>query len=93
MKIKISGIDYEVEFVEEIRDDIHEVEYRGRTLYKENKLLILDSYSTEDKFRTLLHEVIHVLDNDFKLEMEENTIRRLTVGLYQVLRDNDLLKD
>ncbi|GAH44107.1 unnamed protein product [marine sediment metagenome] len=92
-KIKVSGVDYKIEFVKEIKDDLHEAEYRGRTIYKENRILILDSYSTEGKFRTILHEIIHVLDDDYKLEMEENTIRRLTVGLYQVLKDNNLLRE
>jgi len=92
-KIKITGVDYKIELVDEIEDDIHESQFRARVLFKENKIKILNSYSCQDKFRTLLHEIIHILDDNFKLELEESTIQRLASGLYGVLKDNQFLHE
>jgi hypothetical protein len=92
-KVKIGAIIYDIEFVDEVKDDIHCVEFVGRVLYRENKIKILNSYSVEKQFRALLHEIIHILDEDLKIGFEENDICRLEAGLYQVLKDNNLLKD
>ncbi len=91
--VKIGGIVYTVEFVEEIEDDIHGSEFIGKVIFRKNKIKILNSYSIERKFRTLLHEVIHIIDEDLKIGFEENGICRLEAGLFQVLKDNNLLKD
>lgn len=93
-KIKIGGIEWKVELVKEALDDINEsATYVGRAVFKENKILLLNSYPVEKQFRTLLHEIIHVLDDDLKIGFEENAICRLEAGLYQVLKDNRLLKE
>ena len=91
--IKIGGIEYSIELVEEAKDEVNGAEYIGRVLFKENKIKILSSYSEEKQYRTLLHEIIHVLDEDLKVGLEEKDICRLEVGLYQVLNDNKLLKE
>ena len=92
-KIKIGGIEYKIEFIDEIKDNIHTSEYIGRVLFREQKIKILNSYPIEKKFRVMLHEIIHVLDEDYKMEINEENLCRLEAGLYQVLKDNDLLKD
>ncbi len=92
-EIKIGGIIYDVEFVDAIEDDIHKPEFIGRVLFTDNKIKILNSYKKERQFRTLLHEIIHILDEDLKIGFEENEICRLEAGLFQVLKDNNFLKD
>lgn len=91
-KIRVSGIDYKIELVEEIKDDIHSPDYRGIALIKQQKIKILNSYKVDDKFRTLLHEVLHIIDDDYKLELPEDTVRRLGSGLYEILKNNNLLR-
>lgn len=92
-KVKIGGIIYDIELVDEIEDYIHNTEFCGRIIFKKNKIRILKSYTFDRQFRTLLHEIIHALDEDLKIGFEENGICRLEAGLYQVLKDNNLLKD
>jgi len=36
----------------------------------------------ESKDETLLHEVIHIIDGELRLELSEDTVARLAVGLY-----------
>ena len=92
-KIKISGIDYKIEIAKDYTDDMNEAENRGRVVFRKGVIRILESYFPESKSRTLLHEIIHILDDDLDLDLTEQTIRRLTSGLYQVLKDNSLLKE
>ena len=91
--IRVNGTDYLIDLVEDVKDDIHGADYIARVLFKENKIRILNSYKIERKFRALLHEVIHIIDEDIKVGLEEEQICRLEAGLYQVLRDNDFLKE
>jgi hypothetical protein len=92
-EVKVSGIIYSVNVLKDMSNDLNGADYRGKVLFKENKILILDSYGSDDKFRTLLHEMIHIIDDDYNLDFKEETIRRMTTGLYQILKDNNFLKD
>jgi len=92
-KIKVSGVWYKIEIAKDTSDDMNEAQNRGRVLFGKGIIKILDSYFPESKNRTLLHEIIHILDDDLGLDLEEKTIRRLASGLYQVLKDNNLLKE
>lgn len=42
----------------------------------------------EMKEVTLIHEILHCLD----LEMEHNAVEMLSQSLYQIFKENDLLK-
>jgi len=92
-EIKIGGIIYTIELIDEVIDDMHNAEFTGRVIFKENKIKILKSYPVERQFRTLLHEIMHIIDEDLKIGFEENAICRLEVGLYSVLKENNLLKE
>jgi hypothetical protein len=39
---------------------------------------------------TLLHEIIHHLDDKLSMGLKEAQVDRLAVGIYQVLKDNKL---
>ncbi len=42
---------------------------------------------------TLLHECIHVVSENGKLDLEEKQVARLAYGLYAIIRDNKLRFD
>ena len=45
----------------------------------------------QKKEESYLHEIIHQIDSALDLGMREKMVRRLSVGLYQVLHDNKLV--
>ena len=45
-------------------------------------------YDIDQRICTLLHEVIHGVDNDRSLKLGEHQITQLAIGLYQVVKDN-----
>ena len=63
---------------------------RERQVIKINKELACDQLN-----ETLLHEVIHIIDMELKLQLTEPDVCRLAVGLYsagyyQSMQDEDL---
>jgi hypothetical protein len=46
--------------------------------------------SPQKREETYLHEIIHHIDSALDLRLKEAQVRRLSVGLYQVLHDNKL---
>jgi len=92
-KVKVAGIEYKVEICKDYTDEMNEAEFRGKVFFKENKIKLLNSYSIDEKMRTLIHEVLHIIDDNSKIDMSEETIRRVSCGLYQVLKDNKLLRE
>ena len=42
--------------------------------------------------QTLLHEIIHIIDNELRLNFSEKQVTQLSSGLYSVLRDNNIFK-
>lgn len=43
---------------------------------------LLSSLRPDEKAETLLHEIIHQVDHALQLSFEEETVHRLSVGLY-----------
>lgn len=83
--IRVIGKDVEV--VED-SDALHDedrvgdyMEQRQRIRYSRNQ--------TDDQLRdTVLHEVIHVVEQCMQLDLEEQQVAGLATGLYAVFRDN-----
>ena len=65
-----------------IKDDDGMQGLMGSAKRTENKIDILDNQSAESAKETLLHEVIHIIDGELLLNLSEETVARLAVGLY-----------
>jgi len=92
-KIKISGIEYKIIIKKPADCDLSEESFRGAADYKKCIITISSLYTQEGQERTLLHEILHVIDDDYKIGLSEENIRRITSSLYQVLKENNLLKE
>jgi DNA-directed RNA polymerase alpha subunit len=42
----------------------------------------------ESVAETLLHEIIHIIDEELSLKMGEDNVGRMSVSIYSLLRDN-----
>jgi len=69
------------------------LEELGCTFYDKQEIWIRDDLSEDGARETFFHEVLHAISlvycND---ELSESHIRQMSIGLYQVLKDNNLLK-
>jgi len=89
-KIKVAGIDYEVEEVDVVILEGN-TNYAGSCLYIESKIELLKDLPITKKEQTLVHEIIHacLFEAGFN-EHDEYLVNRLGIVLYQVLKDNNL---
>jgi len=87
-KLKVAGIDYQIQEVEEIDDD---PSMMGSCLYQRTIIKIKSNMSNDKKEQTLIHELLHACFNEAGFnEQDEDVINRVGIVLYQVLKDNQL---
>jgi len=92
-KVKIGAHIYEVIY----RDDMDD-EDMGVCRPRKLKLFVDDTVAQSQKEETFFHEVMHAifnqtgLDKPLEDEKEEQMVQILGHAIYQVLKDNDLLK-
>ena len=85
-KIKALHLEYEV-----IEDrNIHEgsTELLGQVQYIQQRILLNEGASYQQKCETLIHEAIHALDNVYNIGLKEKQVEQLGVALYNFLEDN-----
>lgn len=95
-KLKIGGFEWSVQSHEDVS---RESDTFGSTHTATQKIFIEPNIPQQKKEQTLLHEILHAVwwqngiertTEDKKLE--ERVVHSLSMGLYQVLKDNDFLK-
>lgn len=88
-KLQILGFEYEVkELPEEHRNNTY-----GMCHYKPQRLEYdpdLQGLIAED---TVMHEIVHAIDDVLHLNLSESTVHRLGYSLAKVLRDNPHLRE
>ena len=94
--LNILGKPYSIEYMDNpITVDIHKREALfGQVDYWTDTIRILVKNRTfEDIEETLLHEILHVINVELELKMEEHTLKILGLNLYDTLQRNKLLKE
>lgn len=81
--LNILGKTFRIEWLDELDGAVGET-YTHKQLIKMQKGTALE---TEQE--TLLHEVIHAVEESLALGLTESQVHALACGLYAVLRDNE----
>jgi Zn-dependent peptidase ImmA (M78 family) len=63
----------------------------GRSDDLMNVISINESIPLSNQEETLLHEVIHLIESNLGLELQEKQVQGLSVGLYDFLKSNGFL--
>jgi hypothetical protein len=87
-KIKIGGIDYQLELVERLTDGENVQKLSGHVTYTIPKIRIDKELEPQVLFQTLCHEILHGISENFQIDIEEKDIDRFAQGIVQVIRDN-----
>lgn len=71
-------------------DNLHDEksELLGEISYLTQEITLRSDASPDDKRVTLLHEILHGIDDVYGLKLEERQVDMLAKALYQLLRDN-----
>lgn len=62
----------------------------GSVDFIDQVILIRDSISKGMKQSVLLHEIIHIIEQNHNIDLEEKDVKSLQSGLYQTLKENKL---
>lgn len=85
-KIVILGKSYQVEFVKQPSPEDSTIV--GTMFMRLQEIKIKPGLAHETERDTVLHEVLHAVEAEMNLSLEENAIYLMATGLLQVLRAN-----
>ena len=93
-KVKIGGIIYSIKLISgKVENDLHERNYIGRIDHEQCTITVDKDINEQRMVNSLLHEIAHGIEYLYQIEISEKDIDRFANGFYQVLKDNNLLKD
>lgn len=85
-KVKILYKEYEIEQQKNIHNEGGDL--YGQIQYLSEKILLNADSSEEQKKATLIHEIIHALDDMYNIGLKEKDIEKLGNAVYMLIRDN-----
>lgn len=89
MKVKIGWKYYEIINKEMDSDLIKDgQECFGRIDFDKQVIYLNSAYSKEQREATLIHEILHGIDNLYQIDLSEKQVALLADGLYTVIKDN-----
>jgi hypothetical protein len=93
--VKIGGMTYRVLYANEAQFERmgDDSTYLGQMVHLKGLLLLNANACPQQQEETFLHEVIHGIEKSYGLELEERDVTALSSGIYQVLKDNKLLRE
>lgn len=83
-RIRIGATNCRIKYVPHLEVDNRE---RGYLLKRTGEIGIEPELSDEMKNRTLIHEVIHQIDENYVIDITENDIERMANGFYEFLQN------
>lgn len=92
-KIKIGYSDYDI-IVQSSESPllVNGDECYGIIEHDNKKIYLNERFNKDQQNETLLHEVIHGIDEFMNIGLTEDQVERLGKGMYLVLKENNLLK-
>jgi len=86
-KLKIGGHIFKIDYSKELENE------NGKTEWKENTIYLCKTLPQDQKESTLIHEIIHCCNTSIgDTNSHHAIIDSLAEQLYQVFKDNNLLK-
>jgi hypothetical protein len=86
-KVKIGGHAYNVTQKREIYDS-EGMQLAGQIQYKSQLILYDPSLPMTHQCETMLHEIIHGISFDRRLDLDEHQVDQIAAGLWAVMQDN-----
>ena len=87
-KQKIGGSYYNIKYVEDLKDPEDNRKLDGRITEHNHIIYILNSLDIQGKLQTILHENIHSIFWQYKIEDVEKFIVQITNGIFALIVDN-----
>lgn len=94
--LKVGGHSYAVNMAYRFKD---RTDIMGQANHQRSEIVVSDvdcagnPLERTQSEQTFVHELVHCVDQVYNNnKLDEDTVARISEGLYQVLKDNDMLK-
>jgi hypothetical protein len=90
--IRIGGIDYKIEHIQNLRDESGKLD--ARISHSQTVVQLDDDMSDQGSDQALLHEIVHGMLTQMgrqKIGRDEGLVDAFAYSLYQIIRDNPRL--
>lgn len=87
-KINVLGLAYNISE----QEDVSSGTALGLCQFAKQQIILEKKQCQEQKEATLIHEILEAINNQLELELPHKTICSLETGIYQVLKENKLLR-
>lgn len=84
--VKVLYKEYKVEQEENIHDE--DGDLYGQVRFLEEIIVLNAAASDRTKEATLVHELVHALDDMYRINLEEEQVEKLGNALYMLISDN-----
>lgn len=91
-QVKVGAYAYQVTWHDELRND-QDVRLRGQCDHSAGAIRILRGQPADREVETFFHELIHAVECAWNLDLTEDEVAGLSLGLTATLRDNHLLRE
>ena len=85
-RIKILFKEYQIEQREGLHDGADDL--YGQICYFDEKILLNSSCSEDQNKATLIHEIVHGLDEMYGIDLKEKQVEKLGNAFYMLLKEN-----
>ena len=92
-KVNIGGIIYDVTVEKFQHNSLTEDKLWGNIDHGKCKIYLNDNIDKQVLDQVFFHEVLHGIENEYQIKIRDADIDRISHGLTQFLKDNNLLKD
>jgi hypothetical protein len=86
--VKIGAHHYSVTYHDLIYDKDEQQEYLGRCSYPDLAMTIKEGRAPSQLAETFLHEAVHAISNDRKLNLTEQEVDQIAAGVLGMMVDN-----
>lgn len=84
--VKVGYKDYQVVKVDNLDDGTNLL--FGEVMYHDEVIKLANKYPENQMKCTLIHELVHAVDDMLGIDLKEEQVIKLGAGLYQVIKDN-----
>jgi hypothetical protein len=90
-KVKIGGLNYTVKLLK-MDTEAGQDAIIGQHDSGQIEIIIDNTVPKDKQESTFIHEILEAINHIYGLKLKHHTLDALEAGLYQVFKDNDLLK-
>lgn len=88
VSVKVGAHSYAIDYQDLLYDREQQQEYLGRCSHPDLKISVRENRAPSQMAETVLHETLHAIDSERRLDLSEHQVDQLAAGLIACIVDN-----